>query len=115
MGEICMAGRNAGLMKIKKFVLGATKAIIQPQPVTYGQPVTLVPQTFYKFAIIIFHGDGDPGIVIDVKVGDKTYTLSGDEQAIELVVGQNVTITASNPTPDTIANSMTIEMAYLTW
>jgi hypothetical protein len=114
IGGVLVAG-VAGLMKIRKPVITSTKMRISPQSVSAGGSVTLLPPTMYKFAVILFHGDGDPEIQLAVKVGATTYTLSGDEQAIEVVANETVEITATNTDTANPRNTMTIELASLSW
>jgi hypothetical protein len=107
-----------GLMKIAKPALPAItsgKTKISPQSVSAGGSATLLPSTTYKFAVILFHGDGEPQVTLSVKVGTATYTLNGDEQAIEVVANEAVEITATNTDTANPHNTMTIEVAYLTW
>jgi hypothetical protein len=92
-----------------------TKQLIQQQQLNPSESVTLLSPTTFKFAIILFHGDGDPQIQLSVTVGSNTYTLNGDEQAIELIAGEQVTITATNTDTANPRNTPTIEVGYLTW
>jgi hypothetical protein len=117
-GLIGGAVATLGLMKIAKPVMpvitsGKTK--ISSQSVSAGGSATLLPSTTYKFAIILFHGDGEPQIQLTVRVGTATYTLSGDDQAIEIIANEAVEITATNTDTANPHNTMTIEIAYLTW
>lgn len=64
----------------------------------------------YGFAVVLFHGDGDGSVAVSVKVGETETSIRGDEQAIELVVGEEVRIEASGE-----GHTPTIEVAYLTW
>jgi hypothetical protein len=105
----------AGLMKIRKPVITSTKMRISPQSVSAGGSVTLLPPTMYKFAVILFHGDGDPEVQLAVKVGTATYTINGDEQAIEVVANEAVEITATNTDTANQRNTMTIEVASISW
>ena len=117
-GVIGGAMATLGLMKISKpaqVTITSSKQIIQPQSLNAGATATLLPQTTYKFAIILFHGDGDPQIQLSITVGSNTYTLSGDEQAIELVAGEQVAITATNTDTANPHNTPTIEVVYLVW
>jgi hypothetical protein len=107
-----------GLMKISKptqITITSNKQVIQPQSLNAGATATLLPQTTYKFAIILFYGDGDPQIQLSIVVGSNTYTLNGDEQAIEVLADESITITASNTDTANPHNTPTIEIAYLTW
>jgi len=115
LGGIVGSLATLGLMKIHKVVITSSKQIIQPQSLNAGATATLLPQTTYKFAIILFHGDGDPQVELTVKVNTKTFTLLGNEQAIEVVANETVEITATNTDTANPHNTPTVEIAYLTW
>jgi len=104
-----------GLMKVKKITIQSGRTTSVSTPLNPGESKTLLPQTTYKFAIILFHGDGDPQIQLSITVGSNNYTLNGDEQAIELIAGEQVTITANNTDTANQHNTPTIEILYLTW
>jgi len=91
------------------------KQFIQQQQLNPSESTTLLSPTNYKFAIILFHGDGDPQIQLSIVVGGNTYTLNGDEQAIEVLADESIAITASNTDTANPHNTPTIEIAYLTW
>jgi hypothetical protein len=92
-----------------------TKQLIQQQQLNPSGSTTLLSLTTFKFAIILFHGDGDPQIQLTIQVGGNSYTLYGDEQAIELVANEQVAITANNTDTANPHNTPTIEIGYLTW
>jgi hypothetical protein len=104
-----------GLMKIGKAAITSNKTTISQLLIGAGATVTLLPQTTYKFAVILFHGDGDHQVQLSIKVDNTTYTLYGDEQAIELLANQSITITATNTDTTSSHISPTIEIVYLTW
>jgi len=114
-GVIGGALATLGLMKISKVVITSSKQIIPPQSLNVGATATLLPQTTYKFAIILFHGDGERQVQLTIQVGSNSYTLYGDEQAIELLANESITITANNTDTTNPHNTPTIEIAYLTW
>jgi hypothetical protein len=104
-----------GLMKIAKTTITSGKTRIQQQSVSAGATVTLLPQTTYKFAIILFHGNGDPQVTLTVRVGTTTYIVNGDEQAIEVVANEAVEITATNTNTVNPYSTPTIEIVYMNW
>jgi hypothetical protein len=111
---------GAGLMKIRAPpppppAITASKQVIQPQSITAGASVTLKPTTTYKFTIILFHGNGDPQVRIDVIKGAVTETLRGNEQAIEVLANESITIVAVNEDTATARNTPTIEIVSLSW
>jgi hypothetical protein len=118
VGGVVGALATLGLMKISKptqITITSNKQVIQPQSLNAGATATLLPQTTYKFAIILFHGDGDPQVQLTVVVGGNTYIFNGDEQALEVLTNESITITANNTDTANTHNTPTIEIAYLTW
>jgi len=117
-GVIGGALATLGLMKITKptqVTITSSKQIIQQQSLNAGATATLLPQTTYKFAVMLFHGDGDPQVQLTVTVNGKSITLYGDEQAIELLAGESITITANNTDTTNPHNTPTIEIASISW
>jgi hypothetical protein len=104
-----------GLMKIAKTVITSNKVTVQQQTINAGATVTLLPSTTYKFAIMLFHGDGDPQVTLTVRTGTRTYTVNGDEQAIEVVANEQVEITAVNTDTENPRNTQAVEVVYITW
>jgi hypothetical protein len=103
-----------GLMKIKKITLQSGRTTSTSTPLNPGESKTLLSGQ-YGFAVILFHGDGDPQVQLTVTVGSNNYTLSGDEQAIEIITGEQVTITANNTDTANLHNAPTIEIIYINW
>jgi len=114
-GVIGGALATLGLMKMAKTVITSSKLTISPRSISAGGSATLLSPTVYKFAIILFHGDGEPQVQLTVRVGTATYTLYGNEQAIELIAGETIEITATNTDTTNPRSTMTIELAYLSW
>jgi hypothetical protein len=108
---------GAGLMKITAPPPSITtsKQVIQPQSVGAGASVTLKPSTTYRFAIILFHGNGDSQVRIDVIKGAVTESIRGNEQAIELLANESITIVAVNEDTAIARNTQTIEIVSLSW
>jgi hypothetical protein len=107
-----------GLMKIKPppAPITSSKQVILKQSIAAGATgVTILPSTTYKFAIILFHGDGDAQIKLTVTVNGTPVTLYGNEQAIELLANQTISITADNTDTTTARNTPTIEILSLSW
>jgi hypothetical protein len=111
---------GAGLMKITTPpppppAIVASKEVIQPQSIGAGSSVTLKPTTTYKFAIILFHGNGDSQVRIDVTKGAVTESIRGNEQAIEILANESISITAVNEDTTTARNKPTVEILSLGW
>jgi hypothetical protein len=106
---------SLGLMRIARTIITSSKVRIQRQLIDAGATATLLPSTTYRFAVMLFHGDGDPQVTLTVRVGTATYTINGDEQAIEVVSNEAVEITATNTDTASPRNAMTIELASLSW
>jgi hypothetical protein len=92
----------------------ASREIINTGPIGAGQTVTLKPATDYKFAIMLFHGDGNPDVEVRLQ-GATLRTINGNEQGIELVAGETMTITARNNNASLTRNYPTIEILALDW
>lgn len=91
-----------------------SKEIINSGPIGAGQTVTLRPATLYKFAIMLFHGDGNPDVEVRIQ-GAVTRTINGNEQGIELIGAETVTLIAQNTNPSLTRNHPTIEILSLDW
>jgi ribonucleotide monophosphatase NagD (HAD superfamily) len=104
-----------GLAKKYKVEIKSDKQTIQKRALDPETESTLLQATRYKFAIILFHGDGDPQVELTVKVNDKTYTLSGDEQAMEIIANETVEIATVNTDTASPRNTPTIEVASISW
>ena len=117
-GVIGGALSTLGLMKIGKpaqITITSSKQMIQPQTINAGATATLLSPVTYKFAIILFHGDGDPQVQLTLTVGSNNYTIAGDEQGIELIAGEQVTITANNTDTANPHSTPTIEIVSISW
>jgi hypothetical protein len=117
-GLIGGALATLGLMKISKptqITITSGKHVIQSRSLDAGARAILLSQIAYKFAIVLFHGDGDPQIQLSVAVGSNEYTINGDEQAIEVLANESIAVTASNTDTANPHNTPTIEIAYISW
>lgn len=94
-----------GLMRIRAPT--GRKEIIAKR--TISEPTTLV-EARYSFAIVLFHGDGDQTVELAVALNETQSTLRGNEQAIELVVGETLKVVASGS-----GATPTIEIASIAW
>jgi len=91
------------------------KQFIQQQQLNPSGSTALLSPTTYRFAVILFHGDGDPQVQLTITVGSNTYTLNGDEQGIELIVDEQVSITANNTDTANPHSTPTVEIASISW
>jgi hypothetical protein len=110
---------GAGLMKITAPPptppsITASKEIIARNLVGAGLTVTLKPSTNYKFAILLFHGDGEADVEVRIE-GETTRTIRGNEQGIELIANESITISAYNSDPNINRYHSTIEILSLSW
>jgi hypothetical protein len=92
----------------------ATKEIINSGSIGAGQTVTLRPATEYKFAIMLFHGDGHGDVQVRIQ-GASLRTINGNEQGIELIGMETVTLVAQNTNTSLTRNHPTIEILTLDW
>lgn len=93
----------------------ATKRIIESQTVEPGAAMSLMPVTRFKFAIILFHGDGDPYIRLDIEKPETTIYINGNEQGVEILANEAIAIVAANTNPGSSGNTPTIEIVALSW
>jgi len=102
---------SAGMWKIRQPpTISARRTTIDRQSIA-TTPSTLLAQTTYKFALIFFHGDGDSTLTLTVTRGTQTSTLTGIDQAIEVVANESIKIEATSGS----GYSPTIEIVYLEW
>jgi hypothetical protein len=108
---------GAGLMKITAPppAIMSNKEVIASQSVGAGASVTLKPSTAYKFAILLFHGDGDSQVRLNITKGATTVSIYANEQAIEILANESIAITAVNTDTTSPRNSPTIEIVSLSW
>jgi hypothetical protein len=111
---------GAGLMKITTpppppLSITASKEVIARQTLPSGGSVTLKPTTTYKFAILLFHGNGDSQVRIDVIKGAVTESIRGNEQAIEVLANESISITAVNEDTANPRNTTLVEIVSLSW
>jgi len=108
---------GAGLMKITAPPpsISSNKETIAKQTLPSGGNVTLKPSTNYKFAILLFHGDGDSQVRLDITRGATTISIYANEQAIELLANESISITAVNTDTTAPRSAPTIEILSLGW
>ena len=106
---------GAGLMRIATPRLESNRELITRRSISPGSSITLKPSTTYKLAIILIHGDGDPQVEVQVARGPDTYRVWGNEQAIEVVANETITISAANTDTSSSWYSPTIEILSLNW
>jgi hypothetical protein len=95
--------------------IASSKEVIPQQTLTSGGTATLKSTTTYKFAVILFHGNGDSQVRIDVIKGASTISLRANEQAIEILANESISIVAVNEDASNPRSAPTVEIASLTW
>jgi hypothetical protein len=103
------------LMLIKALKITPSKQVIAKQTLDPNASTVLLPATQYRFAIVLFHGDGDPEVKHTVTVNGVAAELLGDEQAIEVLADETLEITATNTSTAESKSTMTIEILSLGW
>jgi hypothetical protein len=93
----------------------SSKQVISPAAILPSGTVTLVPTTTYKFAIMLFHGDGSSDVRLDILKGGTTITIEADKQAIEILANESIRITATNGNASLPRTTPTIEIIALSW
>jgi len=111
---------GAGLMRIRAPPppppsITASKEVIARQTLPSGGSVTLKPTTNYKFAILLFHGDGEAQVRLDITKGATTVSIYANEQAIEVLANESISIVAVNEDTANPRNTPTIEIVSLSW
>lgn len=106
----------AGLMKIRAPApapaITSNKQIIAQKSLPANTINSqLLPSTNFKFAIILFHGNGDGNVNVSIR-GATTRSVLGNEQAIEVIANETIEILAST---ESGGNTPTIEILSLTW
>jgi hypothetical protein len=91
----------------------ASKRVINKQTLSPGERVTLLQLTRFKFAIILFHGDGDPQVTLEITRADTPTNISGNEQAIEVLANETIAISGENTDPSNSKMTPTIEIVSL--
>lgn len=97
------------LMKIKVFK--SRKTIAPSTSLTPGSSDTPISNVNMFFGVILIHGDGDSDVTVTIS-GATTRSCNGDEQAIDLVANETITITRTN-NATTSKTAPTIEVAYI--
>jgi hypothetical protein len=92
-----------------------SKQVIAKQTLNPNASTTLLPATQYKFAIVLFHGDGDPEVKHTITVNGVSAELMGDEQAIEVLADETLEITATNTSTAGAKSTMTIVILGRGW
>jgi hypothetical protein len=64
---------------------------------------------------MLFHGDGEAQVRLDITKGATTVSLFGNEQAIEILANESISIVAVNTDTANPRNTPTIEIASLSW
>ena len=93
----------------------ASRQMINKQTVSPGAGASLLQLTRFKFAIILFYGDGDPQITLEITRAETSTTISGNEQAIEVLANETIVISAGNTDSFNSRNTPTIEIISLSW
>jgi len=93
----------------------SNKERISRRSVEAGESITLKPAATYKFAIILFHGDGDSQVRLDIVKGATTISVYGNEQAIEILANESLSIIAVNEDTTRLRDTPTIEILSLSW
>ena len=95
-------------------VIRSNEFIIPKQSVPPGASVMLLQPTYYRYALILFYGDGGSTVELDIKIGNRSTTIHGYTQAIGVVTEDMLEITARNVGAGS-QETQTIEIAYLLW
>jgi len=117
IGGAIAGGIVAGLLKVgatEQPNITSTREVIQPQTVS-STPTILKPDARYKFAIVLFHGDGDAWVRLSIRREALVYNLKGNEQAILLLGNEVFGVVVTDIEGATSGNTPTIEILSLSW
>jgi hypothetical protein len=108
---------GAGLARLTAPSLTITSNLeVIPKSSIEAEASSIIKQsTTYKFAIILFHGDGDSRVRLDITKGATTISIYANEQAIELLANESISITAVNTDTTAPRSTPTIEILSLGW
>jgi hypothetical protein len=107
---------TAGLMKITTAPpIFSNREVLDQQSVAPGMMTTIKAPTFYKHAVIVIHGDGDPQTQIRIVMGATTIILPGDKVNVRTVANASIQIFAVNTDPNTSRTSSRVEILSLDW
>jgi len=79
-----------------------------------GETATLLSSKFIRYGSVLSYGDGDPYIIVEIRIGTDTYIISGDVIFIEPVSERDVSISARNIL-DVPGSTPTISVTYVDW
>jgi len=108
-----LVGALAAKAIFKLPIPSSGEMVISPQTVNPGETKTLI-SGFYRFAVVLFHGDGDPEVTVDVKKDNVATQITGNTPAIEIVASKTLEIKAINTSTES-KSSPTIEIAWISW
>jgi hypothetical protein len=108
---------GAGLLRVAapQVKIRSSKEVIGSRSLDAGESVELKSETFYNFAIILFHGNGEAWIRLEVTKNGSTEHVYGNEIAIEVLANESIAIRAVNADPNNPRNTPTIEIVSITW
>ena len=87
---------------------------IPRQSLPPGASIILFPQTYYKYAMLLFYGDGGDGVRLNVRIGAELHQIDSDNKAISVVADNYLEITATNISTAE-QSTPTIKISYITW
>ena len=108
-----LVGALAAKAIFKLPIPSSGEMVISPQTVNPGETKTLI-SGFYRFAVVLFHGDGDPEVTVDVKKDNVATQITANTPAIEIVASKTLEIKAINTSTES-KSSPTIEIAWISW
>jgi len=95
-------------------IIKSSEFVIPRQTVPPGASVTLLEPTYYRYAFMLFYGDGGDGVIINVKIGGEQHQTDGATKAIGVAPEKIIEIEATNTSPYE-QTTPTISIAYMVW
>ena len=98
----------------KYSIIKSGEQTIPRQSLASGASIILLPQTYYRYAVVLFYGDGGDNVRLDVRIGAELHQIDSDNKAISVVTDNYLEITATNIS--TIEQQTpTIKILYIMW
>jgi len=101
-------------MSTPLYCVSSREIIFNRRLLNPGERVTLLEPRIINYGAIMIHGDGDPYIIVEVRIGSDIHVIEGNIIVIEPVANKPVSISIVN-IGDTPGYSPTIEISFIDW
>jgi hypothetical protein len=106
-----------GLMKITAPApaIFSSLEMLSQQYIPPGTVNTIKAPTFYRHAIVVFHGDGSPYIILHTYIGARQIDVGGSESKVLVISNNTLEIRAENTDPSNSRITSRVEILSLSW